>query len=211
MLDTAVYVGAGADIRPILLFTHIKTFIYIDSQPLTEFGGYELFPGCERPDFPVKITQILEKYNFTKSDTQDQNLHLYFNKKTEQLVKYYMNCCFPHNLSQNLLKNIQMANVLICCGYCPHVNILSLMNPCPKTFIGDNKTCYDIPEGDENYITVDRILNANPSLMKEYIRFDYPQDYKYWEYEYIEEAYIGQFVITSHKTLADLYTAKCKS
>jgi len=39
-MNTAVYIGAGIDIVPVLLFPNITKFIYIDSQPLTEFGVY---------------------------------------------------------------------------------------------------------------------------------------------------------------------------
>ena len=103
MTNIAVYVGAGKDIKPVLLFKHIVTFIYIDSQPLTEFGNSELFPAYERPEFPHKIYKSMTKIGFIKKNDFDENLHEYFNSKTGQTLKYYMNCCFPNNLSKNLL------------------------------------------------------------------------------------------------------------
>ena len=35
---TAVYVGAGRDMRPVNNFKHIHTFYYMDGQPNSEFG-----------------------------------------------------------------------------------------------------------------------------------------------------------------------------
>ena len=35
---TAIYIGAGVDIRPIQLLKYIKFFYYIDGQPFSEFG-----------------------------------------------------------------------------------------------------------------------------------------------------------------------------
>ena len=35
-MKTAVYIGAGLDVRPIRALSHIKRFIYIDSRPKTQ-------------------------------------------------------------------------------------------------------------------------------------------------------------------------------
>ena len=39
-MQQAVYVGAGHDIIPVLVFRDIKKFIYIDSQPFSEHGTH---------------------------------------------------------------------------------------------------------------------------------------------------------------------------
>ena len=37
-MSIAIYIGAGNDIRPVNLFTNIKKFYYIDSQPFSHSG-----------------------------------------------------------------------------------------------------------------------------------------------------------------------------
>jgi hypothetical protein len=208
MSDTAVYVGAGTDIKPLLIFKNIGTFIYIDSQPLTEFGSTALFSGCARPKFPLQIYQILTKHGFIKTNQKTPNLHEYYNPKTGRTLKYYMNCCFPKDLSQELLNTIKLANTLICCGHTPSAGLITMMKPGPKTFIGDNKTCYHTEPDDEEYFTVDQALREDPSLMTNYIRFDIPKGYPYWEDAYTEESHTTRFVITTYKSIQDLYKSK---
>ena len=205
MSDTAVYVGAGSDIKPLLIFKYISTFIYIDSQPLTEFGGIALFPECARPKFPLQIYKTLTKHGFIKIVQNTPNLHEYYNPKTRRTLKYYMNCCFPKALSQDLLNDIKSANILICCGYTPCAELITMMNPGPKTFIGDNKTCYHLEEDDEQYFTIDQALRENPSLMTNYIRFDIPKGYPYWEDDYTDTTHTSHFTISSYKSIEDLY------
>ena len=41
-MPTATYIGAGLDLRPIILFPLIDTFIYIDSMPISPYGLYQL-------------------------------------------------------------------------------------------------------------------------------------------------------------------------
>lgn len=210
MVDTAVYVGAGNDITPILIFKYITTFIYIDSQPLTEFGGTELFPGCERPEFPLQIYEILINNGFIKANNKTENLHEYYNSKTKCSLRYYMNCCFPKDLSQALLNDIKMSNILICCGYVPSAVIISMMKPGIKTFIGNNITCYNIKLDEEDYFTVVQALRETPSLISKYIRFDIPKIYLYGVNKYTEETHNSGFVVTSYKSIQDLYKCKLK-
>jgi hypothetical protein len=205
MPDTAVYVGAGTDIKPLLIFKYISTFIYIDSQPLTEFGNAALFSGCARPKFPLQIYQILTKHGFIKTTQITPNLHEYYNPKTGRTLKYYMNCCFPKDLPQCLLNDIKTANTLICCGHSPPAALISMMKSGPKTFIGDNKTCYNLEQGDEQYFTVDQALREDPSLMTNYMRFDIPQGYPYWEDEYTDITHTSRFIVSSYKSIEELY------
>ena len=36
-MEQAIYIGGGLDVTPILMFTNIHTFIYIDSIPISRF------------------------------------------------------------------------------------------------------------------------------------------------------------------------------
>ena len=39
-MNKAVYIGAGTDLVPVIVIDDIKEFIYIDSQPFSEFGTH---------------------------------------------------------------------------------------------------------------------------------------------------------------------------
>ena len=107
------------------------------------------------------------------------------------------------------LNDIKTANILICCGHDPSSNLIALMKPGPKTFIGDNRTCYTI-EGDEGYFTVVRALTDEPHLMENYIRFDMPKDYPYWKDNYTKESHINKVAITYYKSIEDLFNTRVK-
>jgi hypothetical protein len=106
MNNTAVYIGAGMDVKPILLFKHIRNFIYVDSQPLTEFGSTELRPEYERPDFPVRFYQMMNRLGFIRSFNENTNLQHYVHPTTGTCVKYFMSERFPDHLSDGLVKTI---------------------------------------------------------------------------------------------------------
>lgn len=200
MGDTAVYIGAGTDIVPILKFKNIKTFIYVDSQPLTEFGSIEPYPEYERSQFPIRFYTLMKKYGFHKIYNEDTLVHIYYNPISRITLKYFMSVCFPNNLSDLLLQEISRADTLICCGYLPGETILDLMKPGPKIFIGNDITCYN----DDSVRTVAGALKENSALMSEYIRIDFTKGYPYWEESNIEENHVARFNVTIYKTLQDM-------
>ena len=205
MNNTAVYIGAGMDVIPILLFKHIKNFIYVDSQPLTEFGSTELRPEYERSDFPFRFYQIMNRLGFIRTFNENTNLQQYAHPKTGTCVKYFMSERFPSHLSDELVKTIQDANILISCGHNPSEKILELMRPGRKVFIGDNQTYYD-SDKDEPTV-VDKLLQ-DPSIMKQYIRFDIPKGFPYWDDNYIETHHVSRFNVSVYTSLGELYETR---
>jgi hypothetical protein len=125
-------------------------------------------------------------------------------------VYYYKNHCFPNGLSNACVNAIADASILICCGYLPDEKIVSMMKNVPLTFIGDNKTIYRKDDDDVDGHLVN-MLHATPSLFESYIRFDYPQLYRYWVAEDIEENNVANFKVTKHSSLQDLYDTSVRT
>ena len=115
-----------------------------------------------------------------------------------------MNTNFPTNLSQMAKDYISTASILICCGHNPNKIILDLMKPGPKTFIGNNQTVY-LPDDEDD---VCNALYKNNKLIIEFIRFDIPKNYSYWEPLYVEEVHSKDFRINVYSSLKSLYNDK---
>ena len=204
MLDTAVYVGAGTDIIPVLLFRNIGTFIYIDSQPLTEFGSVELRPEYLRPDFPRKFSATIARFGFRKINGGDPNTHIYVHPKKQTILKYFMSARFPI-VDGRLLAEIKEANTLICCGHHPAGILLNMMKSGPKVFIGDNKTVYSCDDDPDEVPTVIGAIKSDPNIISKFIRFDIPSNnYNYWEHLYIEAFHVARFSVSEYRSLNEL-------
>jgi hypothetical protein len=203
MLDTAVYVGAGTDIIPLLLFRNVGKFIYIDSQPLTEFGSIEPQPHYARPKFPYRFAATIAKFGFRKISSDDPNIHIYVHPIKRTTLKYYMSVRFP-KVSNELLAEIGEANTLICCGHLPAGKLLHMMKPGPKVFIGNNITVYNCEDEPDEFPTILSIIRSNPNIISKYIRVDIPNNgYKYWEDFYIESHHVARFPVSEYKSLED--------
>lgn len=164
MYTTAVYVGAGLDFTPVRTFGWIDRFIYIDSQPLTEYGSFE-----SREDFEYELMDAMKALGRVIK-LPNSNLIILSLPDARQLL-YYTKNCFPQALDADCRALITTASVLICCGHIPNPLILSAMKSGPKIFIGDNKTCYNWADGDYYTELVKRIYN-DPSTFEQYIKFD---------------------------------------
>jgi hypothetical protein len=202
MLDTAIYVGAGIDIIPVLLFRNIGTFIYVDSQPLTEFGSIKFCPEYTRPDFPKKFAMTIAKCGFRKISVGDPNTHVFVHPTRLTTIKYFMSVRFPYVENKELLAAISEANTLICCGYHPSGILLNMMKCGPKVFIGNNITIYNCEDEPDEFPTVLSVIRSNPSIISKFIRFDIPSNnYNYWELLYIEAFHVARFPVSEYKSL----------
>lgn len=181
--DTAVYVGAGIDVLPLLLFRNIRLFIYIDS------GGNDY-------EFRKTIGNI--GYNKVNSRV-GLNPREYLHNSRGTRVLYFMNNSFPDSLDPLALDYIKKASILICCGYNPHCSILDLMKDGPKIFIGNNKTNY-VREIDGVY----KKIRDDRNQIEEYFRFDIPDLYPYDKSQYVEEHHIVKMPVTRHYSLDQL-------
>jgi hypothetical protein len=138
MSTKIVYIGAGLDVRPIRFLTskHFTSFIYIDSQPYTEF------PNCiinnKQHEFSKKtkkmfIDNLYSKMNclgfdFNVENFKDSNdSYMIHFKKNNCEVKYYMNTFFPEMISNDLIDELSTYDTLYISGYHPDNIILEWM------------------------------------------------------------------------------------
>lgn len=202
-MKSAVYIGAGLDIRPILLFPEIDTFIYIDSQPNSPYGT--LCYNDKRfynNTFCDDLIEIMNNYNFTIISQSDSLLEF---KETDRIVKYYINTAFPNYLTEEIKYNINKCDTLILCGFCPNKAIIDLI---PKlNYIIGSHTCYTYTntyetEEDKNNSSFQYIIN-NPYISNNYIFFKEKQPCSYWDKDVIIALITDYYEIIKCKNMLD--------
>ena len=183
-MQQAVYVGAGHDIIPVLVFRDIKKFIYIDSQPFSEHGTHvytkdykSYFALLEtrilhendnlfgRPKFFEEFQHLMKQNNFILQS--ESKYCIIYKNDYDQVIKYHLSCSYPEFLTNEIKSDIRECNTLILCGYFPHKNILSMMKD-PKNVIGNCHTVYTYDDKDESN-KVTRYLLEYPYIMENYL------------------------------------------
>ena len=144
----AVYIGAGLDLKIIKKLNFIKKFVFIDSQPFSEFGKLQrvynydyyyyfqniflshIFPcffrknnGFHRPNFlsDLKKTAKDEDISLIKEESNKLTFYYQFNR---QKIIYLINTSIPEDLSK--ISNILLDYTeLIVKGFHPHYKIIN--------------------------------------------------------------------------------------
>jgi hypothetical protein len=155
----ALYIGCGTDFDPVVdLCNDVYKFIYIDSQPLTQYGDlYQAFSPIEKSKEYVKsymhhFIAEAEKTGFKKISLDGVYPHTYKNFSTNQEIYHYFSLCFPiqtfkHNPVANkeeLLRLVFLMNQvthLVIRAYVPNVNLFRYFLR-PIIFIGYDDTVY---------------------------------------------------------------------
>jgi hypothetical protein len=190
----AVYIGAGIDIVPVLLFDTIDEYIYIDSQPFSEFGtqtyivktntakhvsrNERFFNDFSRGNFMENLINVMKQNYFRMVEKNDDFLLFKNDKKT---IKYYYSCAFPEHITEEMKDELKDCNVLILIGHDPHKNILKYIK-LPTTIIASNNTSYRPDLTDVKYDrSTFRILNENKNLINEGYLVKMIKDYDCWD------------------------------
>ena len=190
----AVYIGAGIDIVPVLLFDTIDEYIYIDSQPFSEFGTHtyivktntakhvsrneRFFNDFSRGNFMENLINVMKQNYFRMVEKNDDFLLFKNDKKT---IKYYYSCAFPEHITEEMKDELKDCNVLILIGHDPHKNILKYIK-LPTTIIASNNTSYRPDLTDVKYDrSTFRILNENKNLINEGYLVKMIKDYDCWD------------------------------
>lgn len=197
-MDKTVYIGAGHDIIPVIIFPEIKEFIYIDSEPKTEYRG----GVCYNRSFVPRLVKLFEANNFVCRSKSEN--YIEFTGDGGRSVKYYINTIFPDNVSNDIKKELACATNLIVCGYDPHKNILNLM-PALQTIICNTHTCYSLDRSEYN----DKEMQESLILELHEKRFKYKlmkenNPYEYWNHKNIIHDIKNNYTIYDLKSLDEI-------
>jgi hypothetical protein len=190
----AIYIGAGIDIVPVLLFDTIDQYIYIDSQPFSEFGtqtyiiktntakhvsrNERFFNDFSRGNFMENLINVMKQNYFRMVEKNDDFLLFKNDKKT---IKYYYSCAFPEHITEEMKDELKDCNVLILIGHDPHKNILKYIK-LPTTIIASNNTSYRPDLTDVKYDrSTFRILNEDKNLINKGYLVKMIKDYDCWD------------------------------
>lgn len=197
----AVYIGAGVDLIPFIVYDSIKTFIYVDSQPISEFG---MVGWCDskmyRHSFLDSLDKVMSqnKLSFVNDMMVNDINYLEYRTDDNRCIKYFVNTPFPEKVDMALHDEIASSDTLIICGYHPPSSIITMM-PLLKNIICDNHTSY-------TYDVVNYLYNTtndyNYYLMKEIT------SYEYWKDENIQPSIKGNYKIEEYSTIKELYQSK---
>jgi hypothetical protein len=185
-----LYIGAWDHIDPVFHFSKTKEFVFIDTQPRSEFDNPKLFETCfYRHNFYKRITDIWSLYGFTLLSTTILDKEYYKNLKlnteyddkyndntiyehinptllhfvnpiTDQTIKYYISTNIKYNMCKLLEDDIKETDGLILSGYFPNKIILDYLPETNKTFYCYSATCYSY-DPDDKYENIAKSLYEN--------------------------------------------------
>lgn len=166
-----LYVGAGCHIEPVTHFPETKTFVFIDSQPRSEFDSFhpkfnklfyrshflnDLFETCQNYGFTFDSYDFIDNKYCKKIITKkwyytswfykipndiNPTMLIFLNKKTQQKLIYYISTNIKFNINSNLIIDISSCDGIIVSGYFPENEILQYFTK-PKVFFGYTNTSY---------------------------------------------------------------------
>lgn len=140
-MSTAIYIGAGLDVSPVVACLDIRCFIYVDAGPYRD-------PGCIRSRsysfYLLERANVMEQIGFTSMSG-----NLYYNSVTQQEIRYYDNTVFPDDLS-SIAEWIDQADTLIVAGYDPILPSGPFPFPNIRRVIGNLNTSYQYNPDDKD-------------------------------------------------------------
>jgi len=172
-LDKILYIGAGLHLVSIQHFPDTHEFVFVDTLPRNDFNdvdkynsdmynftfinklndtfvanGFECISNITlNSHYYRRIMKISTAliYTFSRDPRYiNPTLLVYTNKKTNQIVKYYISTNFRVNMCEQLSNDIITSDALIVSRFSPDMDLLNYFsNSSPKIFIGYSDTCYD--------------------------------------------------------------------
>lgn len=172
-----LYIGTGLHIEPVKHFIDTKVFVFIDTQPRSQFDNYhpkfnKYFYGR---NFYSKLIETFWKKGFILENTNefDNNYYkkimslkkrikyflkgippflnptllVFSNHRTNQQIHYYISTNINFNMTPILQSDIQSCDGIIVSGYNPDIKLLQYIKK-PINFFGYTKTSYVIDKTD---------------------------------------------------------------
>jgi hypothetical protein len=163
-----LYIGADNHTEVIDHFNKTNSFVFIDSQPRTEFGYDYYYRPFYRSNFILPLFEKLKTQNFfnfqinnnidiitfTKNYEEinkpylESSCFFFYNKygknlRSERNLKYFISTVIPNNLYDNtfLQNEIQSCNTILVSGHHPHFRIVDYLAT-PLHFIGYSDTYF---------------------------------------------------------------------
>ena len=173
IINKILYIGSGLHLDPIQHFPHTHEFVFVDTQPRNDIddiktlynydmynikfmnklndafvaNGFECISNITLNSHYyrriMKISMALV-YTFSRNPRYiNPTLLVYTNKKTNQVVKYYISTNFRVNMCEQLHNDIITSDALIVNGFSPDMDLLNYFsNSSPKILIGYSDTRY---------------------------------------------------------------------
>jgi hypothetical protein len=177
-INKILYLGTGNHIQPVRDFPETKEFIFIDTQPRSEFDDksfyqefyrYNFYDNlihkCNCFGFHLKSEEVLDSTYYKSIFTLWQRIYYslwnilpqhinptlltFFNERTRQTIKYYISTNIEYNMTISLQRDIEEADALVVSGYNPNIKLLEYFTK-SKIFIGYSNTCYDLNKDNED-------------------------------------------------------------
>lgn len=177
VINKILYIGTWNHIQPVRDFPLVKEFIFIDTQPRSEFDDKSFYQGFYKQNFyddlihkcicfgfHLKSKEVLDSTYYKSIFTLWQRIYYslwnvlphhinptlltFFNERTRQTIKYYISTNIEYNMTVSLQQDIEEADALVVSGYHPNIKLLEYFTK-PKIFIGYSNTCYDLNKDKE--------------------------------------------------------------
>ena len=184
-MKSAFYPGAGMDIVPPILFRSIRHWIYMDSQPRSEFGD-DYREGLSRPQFITELITIMNQNGFELRATEN-DVFTFYHSLYEQTIRYETNSVFPDALK----RNHRECDTLVLCGYSLENRPCNFIDSYPN-IITNSHTIYD--NLDEKII-----------LTKHVFTMMYNKNWKYWEPSNLTTSEIQRYVAIANQYIPYRY------
>jgi hypothetical protein len=192
-MKSAVYIGAGLDVRPVKALKNINKFIYIDCRPFTEHPNSKC--NCNDKKFIDDFSYKMDRIDFlNKNEKNDDTTSCCRKKKIDiNQVKfeyekdninliYYFNTPFPsNNITDEIENELATSDTLIVAGFHPHKSIIDYMKK-PIHLVCFEGTYYGNDHHEDDLNTIIEYLHNNPKCKD-------IADIVYYKKEYIKHSF----------------------
>ena len=171
----AVYIGAGTDILPLLLFPSIREWIYMDSLPRSEWGT---LPSTPSTTFLPLLHSLLQSSGWDKepkADKEPKDRLIYQNPATKQRLTYFINTACPEELTEEHRRLFATADTLVLIGHDP---VILEMLPPHIHLITNLHTTYHRTLCDPDRMKA--YLATHPDRIASLVQIRETQPYEHW-------------------------------